>query len=141
MHLLLTEHCGNGVTSCTEALKKTKMENYYRSCIPFECALVLCIRRDLMEKRAASSPDPLLLLHAGVTSGKQTLTPSEHQEQRENQYYVNSLVIHMWGKQSLLQKQSGIPAYTTFKSPMGTHCLRASAVIFLPRSHHLTNAA
>lgn len=91
-----------------------------------------------MEKRAASSP-ALLLLHAGVTSGEQTLRPSECQEQRKNQYYVNSLAIYMWGKQVLLQKQSGIPAYTTFKSPMGTHCLRASAVIFLPRSHHLTN--
>lgn len=48
------------------------MESYYRSCIPFECAFVLCIRLDLVGKSERTSPI-LLLLHADITSTQQTL--------------------------------------------------------------------
>lgn len=40
---------------------------YCISCIPFEHALVLCIRLDLMENRERAPV--LLLLHARITSG------------------------------------------------------------------------
>lgn len=112
---------------------KTKMEDYCISCIPFEHALVAWFdgeQRKGSYSAVAACQDYLWIADPGFK-------PSERQEQRKNRQYVNSLVSYMWGKQFLLQNQSGIPASTTFKSPMGAHCLWASAGTSSPRSHHL----